>query len=199
MSKNPPEFYGVAYLKSPLAGGEGINRWQDNGVYHNGACFAAAIARHVGAQSILDVGCGRGFVVRHLRNLGVTADGCEYGVEAVQHSVCGAVFGDLTDRLPYADKSYDLAHCVGVLSQFPAEDAPQAISELARVARGWLLTNILVKYHEAAPHHLNVSPPDWWRERFDRAGFRQVEIAELCGRFGMARNPLSWLAFWEKR
>jgi len=198
MRKNPPEFYGVDYLKSPLAGGPGLTRWEDNGVYFEMARFIHALAP---GASVLEVGCGRGFVVRHLRNMGHIADGCEYGTEAVAQSVCGAQWADLTAKLPYEYGSYDLVLCVGVLSHPPALYAQHCLDELARVSRRLLVTNIQVEPHELQRHHLNIKPAEWWRPRFAKAGWRErtdAEVEALIERWKYRREPLAWFAVWEQ-
>jgi SAM-dependent methyltransferase len=200
MTKNPSEFYDETYLKSPLCSRAGnTSRWEDNGVYLNAAMFTAELARATGAGKILEVGCGRGFVVRHLRRVGVNADGLEYGTGGVEHSVCDARHGDLTEHLPVADESYDLVYTAGVLSHIPEEKVVHALSELRRVATKIVWTNILVKYHELQQHHKTFKPKEWWTRKFSRAGLViDVRFIEIIKRFGFdpTGDKYQWMAVW---
>ena len=206
--KNPRKLYGVGYLKSVMAGTGGGTRWENNGAFKNAAAFTANLMTNISARTMLDVGCGRGWVVYNLRQMGVDAWGCEYGDEAVEHSKCGALRCDLTvpGGLPYGEESFDHLNCVGVLSHLPADDAPCALRELYRVSRGTLWTNILVlrsggSSNPGAEHHLNQTTSDWWDVRFAAAGWQNIseKYNDLYRRHGFGRTPEQAGRIWRKR
>jgi SAM-dependent methyltransferase len=174
--KNPSSFYNEAYLKSPMSAADpSLTRWEDNGLFYTAARVAAAIAARLGTGSILDVGCGRGFVVRHLRDgFGYDARGLEYGEAALAHSVCDAEFCDLTGMLPCVDSSYGLIICHGVLSHIPESDIPHALGELRRVAGMALWANVLVKETPTQQHHKTFRSTEWWQEKLVVAGFERA-------------------------
>ena len=174
--KNPSTFYNKTYLKSPMSSDDpSLTRWEDNGLFYTTAKTAAAIAVRLGTRTILDVGCGRGFVVRHLRDgFGYDACGLEYGEAALTHSVCGAQFCDLTAMLPCRDSSYGLVVCHGVLSHIPEPDVPHAIGELRRVAGAALWVNVLVKKTPTQEHHKTFRSAEWWREKLVVGGFERA-------------------------
>jgi SAM-dependent methyltransferase len=201
MEKNPPEFYGEDYLKSEMGDTGGMTRWEDHGAFHNSAHFIARLQlAYKDISRVLDVGCGRGFVVKHLRDLGISAEGCEYAHFAVDNSVCDAAWCDLTDRLPYEDKTFDLVHCAGVLSQFPAEFAEHALKELFRVSRKYLWANILVGKNapKQQSHHRNVKVREWWEPIFHRVGWREFETDALYKEFGYGTRGGQFMKVWTK-
>lgn len=204
-SKNPSEFYDLDYLKTPIRWAGGATRYEDNGSFYQAARFIDSFLAEQRAvnPSIVDVGCGRGFVVSHLNSMGRQATGCEYGTAALAHSVCAAVFGDLTERLPYNDATFDFIACTGVLSHLPADKVPHGLQELSRIGRRWLWTNILVVEQGESPeaeqaHHRNIISRRWWRERFQLAGWREVECATLKRFFDVERDHCQWMTLWNK-
>lgn len=220
--KNPPEFYDLEYLQNiSLRWAGGSTRWDDNGSFYNAAQFVQEfVRRHIAAlhrtirqtpyPSVLEVGCGRGWVVQHLRRMGIYASGCEYGVAARENSVLEDVmFGDLSETLPYRDNEFDLVYCVGVLSHLPAELADHAIAELRRVTKRFLWTNILVvppnKTLEDLPrvkleqgHHLNIVGSGEWLERFENAALQPYPAEDLLQKYFGTDDTAQWHVIWEK-
>jgi SAM-dependent methyltransferase len=150
---------------------------------------------------IADVGCGRGWVVKHLRDSGYMAAGFEYGKGAVEHSVCGADWCDLTESLPIENAECGLVICHGVLSHVGEEKAAHAVKELARITfkRGLVWTNILTGWHEQQQHHLTFRPKEWWEHRFKAAGLKwdlgkQAWLRER----GYDTRKRQWSAVWVK-
>jgi len=188
--KNPPDFYDESYLKSPMSAADlSVTRWSDNGIFYTAALAASRIAKAINAESVLDVGCGRGFVVNHLRHMGYDASGLEYGEAALKHSVCGSTFCDLTAGLPCADSAYGLVLCHGVLSHIPEDDVPFALSELFRVASGALWSNVLTKKTPTQEHHKTFRPEEWWASRLKEAGFVPLESGIAIPVEWFARSP----------
>jgi predicted TPR repeat methyltransferase len=98
------------------------------------------VARHAGAGSVLDVGCGTGLVGRELRARGYA--GRLLGVDISQASLREAeqrgsydslAPADLQKALPTADDSVDALVCVGVMTYLPEVEA--VWREFARVVR----------------------------------------------------------------
>lgn len=83
----------------------------------------------------LDVGCGRGEMVKYARRRNVLA----MGVDATPQ-LCDdkTVFhGDIC-ALPFPEKQFDYVSCYDVLEHLPPGEEQQALDELGRVCRGWL-------------------------------------------------------------
>jgi SAM-dependent methyltransferase len=184
--KNPPEFYGKDYLDIEIGGAGGAKRKEDNGAYYQAGVFMKRFLDHAGIETprTLDVGCGLGYVVRHLRNQGVDAHGCEYGRWPQENAVVeGILWADLTDFLPYEPESFDLVSCLGVLSQFPQRFALKALKELMRVSRGFVWVNIQCEKHELQAHHKNIKEKEFWFSLFKTAGLEIVEEEFLLSHY----------------
>ena len=195
--KNPPSFYGMDYLDQKMDPGT-VTRWDDNGIFYGLAVGVQGLTKLTPIKSILEVGCGRGWVVRHLRNLGFIADGMEYSDEAVRFSVCESRKGDLTEKLPYDNGSYDLVLCIGVLSHLPATSLINAANELARVSKRFVWTNIQLAWHSHQLHHKTFLPHEIWSLIFAKAGLREAEeyngFLKKCG----LDHPLRRATIWDK-
>ena len=91
-------------------------------------------------DSILDVGCGNGFVTRRLvaRHIVVGLDPSEAGLAHFS----GASVVARGEALPFADGSFDAVVCAEVLEHLPEDVFAKAVSELARVAKTRLVIGV---------------------------------------------------------
>ncbi|MEX2659870.1 MAG: class I SAM-dependent methyltransferase [Acidimicrobiales bacterium] len=112
----------------------------------NADVAAYLLWRHFGVHRVLDVGCATGFVVEALRELGLDAKGVDVSRWAVQHPALGATghigYGDLLERLPFEDDSFDLVSAFETLEHLPPESVPRALLELRRVTRSYVVATI---------------------------------------------------------
>ena len=83
--------------------------------------------------SILDVGCGPGFLVRMLKEIGMDAGGCDPSADAVALAADQTVVHIRASDLP--PKLADVAICREVLEHVPVVEIPALVSDLFRVAR----------------------------------------------------------------
>jgi SAM-dependent methyltransferase len=104
---------------------------------------AEAIARHYQlrpGQRVLDVGCGKGFLLYELTRAvpGLEVAGIDishYALDCAKDEVKPWLqFGSATE-LPFADNSFDLALAINVLHNLYLFDLQKALGELERVAR----------------------------------------------------------------
>ncbi len=90
---------------------------------------------------ILDVGCGKGFLLYEFTQVvpGVEVVGIDisaYGIENAKEEVRSSlIVGDAT-TLPFEDKSFDLVVTLGTLHNLVIENLWSAVSEIERVGRG---------------------------------------------------------------
>ena len=140
------DFYGASYFSG--AGDEGKRSGYES--YTRSTSHADALAlivlQHLDAQTALDVGCARGFIVEALRDVGITASGCDFSEYAINTAARGARghlrWGDLSSRLPWADHSFELVTCFETLEHLPPELAGRAVTELARLSGRYVVASI---------------------------------------------------------
>ncbi len=89
---------------------------------------------------ILDVGCGRGFLLHDFMQIleRCTVSGfdvSEYGLDTAKDEVRPHLFRhDAREPFPFSDESFDLAVSVNALHNLPPEDVARALAEMERVA-----------------------------------------------------------------
>lgn len=146
-------------------------------------------------RRILDVGCGTGkFATRVLhQNPEAHVWGLDYSAgmlgQAYERATASAgrfhrVQGD-SERLPFADDSFDVITCSHSFHHYPNQ--PRVVAEMYRVLRpggrlliidgdrdrlwGWFIFDLVVVWMEGAVHHL---PGRAFRELYTRSGFELV-------------------------
>lgn len=102
---------------------------------------AVAAMLDASCDSVLDVGCGSGFITRRFRRPGRRVVGLDPSREALARfdgeCVCGRA-----DALPFPDKSFDAVACTEVLEHLPDDVFAAAVGELARVARRQIVIGV---------------------------------------------------------
>ncbi len=128
-----------------------LRKWEyGNGLYQRVLAryldrMAAQLKRSA-PRSVLDAGCGEGYVYRGLKARGVSArwSGVDASPGAVRFAAaespeCSWSVGDLR-RMPEATASADLVLCSQVLEHIPEPERVR--DELARVSARWLLVSV---------------------------------------------------------
>jgi ubiquinone/menaquinone biosynthesis C-methylase UbiE len=152
--------------------------------------------------SALEVGCGDGFGMWHMRRIVSSVSGCDISDAMLQANPMGASVLRRADahNLPYADGSFDLVYCWELLHH--VGDPLQVVREMARVASRRVLL--------CEPNCLNpamalfgllygherglLSFPPWRTSRLmRRAGLTNVRSAVVC--WFTPNNTPSWLAW----
>jgi ubiquinone/menaquinone biosynthesis C-methylase UbiE len=105
-----------------------------------------AVAAGSRPATVLDAGCGEGFVAEWLSGAfgGARIVGVDVRDDALREASgrvprAGFLVGDVM-RLPFPDRSFDLVVCTEVLEH--VEDPAGALRELRRVARGSVLVTV---------------------------------------------------------
>ena len=149
---------------------------------------AEAMAAHYGLKAgmrVLDVGCGKGFL---LYDLAQAVPGLEvYGMDISAYAIANAKDG-LEGRLhvapaqalPFEDKSFDLVYSINTLHNLYCFDLDKALREMVRVCRG--NSYICVESYRNEEEKVNLLywqltcegfyTPDEWQWWFDRAGYK---------------------------
>jgi SAM-dependent methyltransferase len=97
--------------------------------------LAERIAYIFRPESVLEVGCATGVVVKHLNELGCTAHGIDVSEWAIKHREHENVVLAAAESLPYDDESFDLVYSIHALEHIPVELESRALEEMTRVAR----------------------------------------------------------------
>lgn len=87
------------------------------------------------SRTLLDVGCGRGFLVEQVQQAGYEVSGCDLFSE---NPLKNAPYRQASvEKLPYNDQEFDIVVCSHTLEH--VRQLPEAIAELKRVARKQLI------------------------------------------------------------
>lgn len=115
---------------------------------------------------VLDVGCAKGFLVKHLRDNGIDAWGIDISPYAVESSpvkeylICGQV----TD-LPFEDNYFDVVTSHDVFEHLSEEDAKLAMKECLRVGRKQYHVITCTEYDFGGDKtHINMKPESYWKD-----------------------------------
>lgn len=117
---------------------------------------------------VLEVGCAKGFIVKHLRDLGVDAYGCDISQYAVDNSPVKEFLkvGDMV-KLPYKDKEFNWVYSFDTLEHLKPEDVDKAISELMRIGIKQYHSITTPEYSVGEDKtHYTMQPISWWKNKF---------------------------------
>ncbi len=164
--------------------------------------LAAHIARTFGNEpcSVLDIGCGGGFLTNYLATLGHRVTGLDEAADslevAARHDGSGAVTYDRGDalKLPYDDACFDVVCAMDFLEH--VEDPERVVSEAARVLkpaglfffhtfnRNWLSWLVIIKgvewFVKNTPQDMHVL----------HLFLKPKEVAAMCKRQGLVTGQV---------
>lgn len=151
--------------------------------------------------SIIDIGCGDGLLLEHLKNKGIAVKGIDISEKAI--SLCkdrglDCVQGDITDRLPFADNAADGVMLIDVLEHIfqPAE----VIREAHRITRSYLY--ISVPNFISLPARIQVMLGKVPENNTPRDGhvywMTKEVITDLLTKNGFVIETIEVNTFWEK-
>lgn len=131
--------YGEMYWDGPREYGYG-------GYCYDGRWRAVArdIIAHYGLKPgmrVLDVGCGKGFLVKDLmlELPGLEVFGLDVSLYAITHApdeLAGRLHLGTAEKLPFPDKSFDCVVSLNTIHNFPRPRAIKAMVEIERVSKG---------------------------------------------------------------
>lgn len=129
--------YGEMYFDGPREYGYGgyryDGRWQP---------VAKDVVAHFGLKPgdrVLDVGCGKGFLVKDLVALGIDAYGLDVSRYALMHSepeVVGRLHLGSADSLPFPDGSFSAVLSINTIHNLTRDRCKIALQEMQRLAPG---------------------------------------------------------------
>jgi len=133
---------------------------------------------------ILDVGCAKGFLLHDFRAVipGLHVAGLDlsaYAVERAMDDVRPFVLVGSADRLPFADKSFDLVVSINTVHNLERDRCVLAISEMERVSRRFRYLQVDSYRSEQERENferwqltaVTYFDPAGWRRVFEQAGY----------------------------
>lgn len=117
-------------------------------------------------ESVLEIGCARGYVLKKLEDSGVKVTGLEISKHCYLTRVCdGIITWDITQTpWPIPDKSIDLAYSVSVMEHIPEQYIPIVAKELDRVSRRGLHGIDTTDVEELDKTHVTIRDLKWWEK-----------------------------------
>jgi hypothetical protein len=181
----------------------GVNRDPDSGLYYGAALVVMDL--YAPTLSLMDIGCGRGAVMKHLLNCGYDVIGADASLWALFHPVAPM------HRLYHWDIRTDwepewfyvgAAYCLGVLGYLTEADIPAAVARCGRMVPLLLFTEAVTDspslgedYWERSGR-LTKRDSKWWQETL-LASLPDFEMDEE--RTAKARSREGWAGSWALR
>ncbi len=172
--------YGEMYFDGPREYGYGgyryDGRWKP---------VAKDIIDHFGLKpgdKVLDVGCGKGFLVKDLLELGIDAYGIDvskYALVNCEKEVIGRLSYGSADELLYSDNSFQAVLAINSIHNLPREKCLIALREMERLSPGKCFLQV-DSYHTPEQKEIFESwvltaeyygYPDEWIQLFNEAGY----------------------------
>jgi ubiquinone/menaquinone biosynthesis C-methylase UbiE len=135
--------------------------------------------------SILDIGCGKGFMLHDFKCLmpnatvaGIDVSG--YAIENAMPSVRPFLKVATAEKLPYPDKSFDLVISVNSIHNLPVERLKTALREIERVSRAYAYITVDAWRNEIERENLfkwvltaeTMMHVDDWKKLFSEVGYK---------------------------
>jgi len=148
---------------------------------------AEAMAKHYGLKSgdrILDVGCGKGFLLYEFTQVvpGVEVAGLDisqYAVENAKEEIRPFLETGTAEKLPFEDSSFDFVVSLGALHNLLIHELHPALKEIGRVGHGE--SYVMVEAYRNEREKVNLLywqltcgtffTPQEWCWFFDQAGY----------------------------
>ncbi|MBI2578009.1 MAG: class I SAM-dependent methyltransferase [Candidatus Wildermuthbacteria bacterium] len=104
----------------------------------------------VPVDTILEAGCGSGYMVAYFQQKGHRSVGLDNAPEPLRvaqdvFGVKNVVLGDLF-KMPFANSSFDIVWNEGVLEHFPFKEALKGVKEMRRVAKKYVIIDVPNRY-----------------------------------------------------
>ena len=198
----PPEYFDEGFFTTGMAPPKGATRGV---VSPHDKTWVSAVLQIFGEKgySFLDAGCGMGWVVMILRDLGEAAWGFDISKYAIENSVMpefvqqsDIAFVDLQDH-------FDIVLCNRVLCYLSGEEAIlQALANLKKLANKQLVIAVSAADHmgpgnaeRALKSRAKLWPKAQWSEWFKAAGL--IEQPDLMDQIMKPRH--NWDCIWVLR
>lgn len=153
-----------------------------------------------GTVNVVDVGCAKGFLVRHLRRRGFDAWGLdisEYALDTAPDDVKTYLRQfDLTtpDNSHFGAQAFRLALCIETMEHIPEDKVQVALRHIYTLLKkhGRAVFTICTDKQpgwDSDPTHVTIKPREWWTEQLTAAGF----VEEPLDTWALGYLKMHWL------
>ncbi len=148
-------------------------------------------------RSVLDAGIGGGYIFKRLKEQkGLAPFGFDISLEMLQKSKDGRVCACDIKKIPFKDRSFDLVIAADIIEHIAKDAFDESVSELARVAKDYILINS--PYRDA--FNWPVALCDKCNREFNIYGhMRSVDMKLIRGSFGKSFRVLKAGVIGRKR
>lgn len=165
--------------------------WQDTAYVVKDLFGYDVSGTDLGGLTVLDVGCARGYLVKHLRNRGMDAWGCDVSVWALCNPDPDSGeflrFYDLTsgDAPHWEAEYFDRVVCLETMEHIPESSVDLAFSTVRDLMKPGALGFFAICTDdqpgwESDPTHICIKSREWWWRKFLSLGFKIRD--DLAGR-----------------
>jgi 2-polyprenyl-3-methyl-5-hydroxy-6-metoxy-1,4-benzoquinol methylase len=131
-------------------------------------------------KTLLDVGCGWGYLVKWANENGIDAKGLDFAAP-------GADFKQrATD--PFPMDAVDMVTSLDVFEHLYEPEIDIVIKEMRRVCKGLLIVSICSRasvntFDDGSNLHNTIEPQQWWINRIESHGFEHVKTLDFVELF----------------
>lgn len=157
--------------------------------------IADALSARLGFSSVLDLGCGNGFLIARLAASGKAVDGIDGSAHALEFAA-----PDIAPRIQVMDLARplwlgrrDLVICSEVAEHLDANYAEILVDNICVNCRHWVFFTAATP-GQGGHHHVNEQPHEYWIAKFGRRHFRLDEERTQALRrdFSGCLNTIWW-------
>lgn len=160
------------FSKQYFDGGDGYHRYEDAEHFKQTAEW---LVQEFQPQTVLEIGCAKGFLVKALRDIGVKAYGCdisEYALNEAPEEVKDYLYLiDITDPEPITLPKFDLVVSYDTFEHLPETSLDNVFAFLEKVGTRYYIKvgtpNTPDWQHDST--HITIKPLEFWQERFEEA------------------------------
>jgi glycosyltransferase involved in cell wall biosynthesis len=201
------EWYDQDYFEHGIKSNWGNGyAWNDFAeLFHRTADFLAEMFPH--AESFLDAGCAKGFLLRALRERGKECFGFDFSRWAIDNAdePSRAFIMPLSVDEAEFEREFDVLTAFSLLESLTEEQIHSFLSRARRWTRQAIFATVTsfdneeeearIKSDDGDLSHITLRSREWWRQAFIQAGWRQDALhrnfESLCQRHQLA-TTMGW-------
>ncbi|OGT55956.1 MAG: SAM-dependent methyltransferase [Gammaproteobacteria bacterium RIFCSPHIGHO2_12_FULL_42_10] len=169
---------------------DGERQYGYGGYHYDGRWHSIAvdIAKHYGLKAgdkVLDIGCGKGFLLYELTQVvpGIEVTGMDVSSYAVEHAkleIKDRLHVGHCSKLPFPDQSFDFVYSINTFHNLSIDELESAVREMERVGKQHKWCNIESYRNEKEKANLlywqltceSFHRPEGWRWLFQQWGYQ---------------------------